>query len=79
MTKFQPSPYSERDYKQTLEEALEDLHNNRMQSFRDKIFSLHNTLTEIVVESGIDEPHPWVEEFTSPDLIHLNPTDAMLK
>tara|TARA_R110002020_G_scaffold270178_2_gene485489 strand:+ start:736 stop:933 length:198 start_codon:yes stop_codon:yes gene_type:complete len=62
------TPYDERGYKEILEEALEDLYNGHEQSFREKIMSLHNTLKESVDKAGINRPHPYVEQFTHPDL-----------
>ena len=64
------SQYDEREYAETIEEALEDLWNVRDESFRDKlIYGLLAKLRESSKE--LDQTNKYVEKFTHRDLVDM--------
>ena len=66
------SIYKVREYKESIEEALEALWNNRPETFRDIIYGTLRNMQDIVDEFGINQKHPYVEVFNCPELKHLN-------
>ena len=66
------SIYKVREYKESIEEALEALWNNRQEVFRDIIYTTLRKMQDEVDQSGINQKHPYVEVFNCPELKHLN-------
>ena len=66
------SIYEVREYKESIEEALEALWNNRQEVFRDIIYTTLRNMQDEVDQAGINQKHPYVEVFNCPELKHLN-------
>ena len=64
--------YEVREYKEAIEEALEALWNNRQETFRDIIYNTLSNMQDEVDQAGINQKHPYVDEFNCPELKHLN-------
>ena len=64
--------YEVRRYKESIEEALEALWNNRQETFRDIIYSTLRKMQAEVDQAEINQKHPYVEVFNCPELKHLN-------
>ena len=76
------SIYEVREYKESIEEALEALWNNRQETFRDIIYGLLSRMEkELEDYPELKQHHPYVEVFNCPELKHLNDvhdSDAVL-
>ena len=66
------SIYEVREYKESIEEALEALWNNRQEVFRDIIYTTLRKMQAEVDQAEINQKHPYVEVFNCPELKHLN-------
>ena len=64
------SQYDEREYAETIEEALEDLWNGRDESFREKL--IYGLLVKLRESSKpLDQTNKYVEKFTHRDLVDM--------